>query len=232
MTIADIAYLAFYVIVLMALAKPLGLFMMAVFEGRRTFLHPVLRPVEAGIYRISGIDENREQDWKRYTVALLAFNILGFLLLYFILRSQGSLPLNPQDLPGLKPSLAFNTAVSFMTNTNWQSYGGETTMSYFSQMVGLTFQNFVSAATGMAVEQAEIARRVEEWAFSHASEESRRSLEELRQAGSFFARHAREFPRPLAMVVIRLWRRQRELAVAGMSEADMVDALRRAIHEP
>jgi K+-transporting ATPase ATPase A chain len=147
----DIAYLIFYLAVLLAVAKPLGLFMVAVYEGRCTWLHPVIRPVERGIYRIAGIDEESEQDWKRYTVALLAFNLLGFLLLYAILRFQGSLPMNPQDLPGLKPSLAFNTSVSFITNTNWQSYGGETTMSYFSQMIGLTFQNFVSAAVGMAV---------------------------------------------------------------------------------
>ncbi len=151
MTIASLGYLALYVVVLLALAKPLGLFMMAVYEGRRTWLHPVLRPVERGIYRISGIDEQREQGWRGYTISLLLFNLLGFLFLYLLLRSQGHLPLNPEGLPGLKPSLAFNSAVSFVTNTNWQSYGGETTMSYLSQMLGLTFQNFVSAAVGMAV---------------------------------------------------------------------------------
>ncbi|MGD9932424.1 MAG: potassium-transporting ATPase subunit KdpA [Dehalococcoidia bacterium] len=151
MATQDIAFLALYVALIVALAKPLGLYMTAVFEGRRTWLHPMLRPVERGIYRAAGVDETREQDWRRYTVALLLFNLFGFLILYVILRAQGSLPLNPEDLPGVKPSLAFNAAVSFMTNTNWQSYGGEITLSYFSQLVGLTFQNFVSAAVGMAV---------------------------------------------------------------------------------
>lgn len=151
MATQDIAYLALYLALIVALAKPIGLYMAAVYQGRRTWLHPVLRPVERGIYRAAGVDETREQDWKRYAVTLLAFNLAGFLTLYIILRAQGSLPLNPEDLPGAKPSLAFNTAVSFMTNTNWQSYGGETTLSYFSQLVGLTFQNFVSAAVGMCV---------------------------------------------------------------------------------
>ncbi|MFN8618359.1 MAG: potassium-transporting ATPase subunit KdpA [Dehalococcoidia bacterium] len=151
MTLNDTAYLIVYVAILVALAKPLGLFMTAIYEGRRTFLHPVIRPVESAIYRVSGIDETREQGWRGYLFTCLGFNAAGFLLLYLILRLQGHLPMNPQDLPGLKPSLAFNTSVSFVTNTNWQSYGGESTMSYFSQMVGLTFQNFVSAAVGMAV---------------------------------------------------------------------------------
>jgi len=151
MATQDIAFLALYVALIVALAKPLGLYMTAVYEGRRTWLHPVLRPVERAIYGAARVDETREQDWKTYGVTLLAFNLAGFLILYLILRAQGSLPLNPEDLPGAKPSLAFNTAVSFMTNTNWQAYGGETTLSYFSQIVGLTFQNFVSAAVGMAV---------------------------------------------------------------------------------
>ena len=151
MTIQDILYLAFYALAIVALAKPLGLYMMAVYEGRRTWLSPALRPLERGLYRVAAVDENVEHGWKRYTLTLLGFNLAGFLLLYFILRFQGHLPLNPQDLPGVKPSSAFNTAVSFMTNTNWQDYGGETTLSYFSQMVGLTFQNFVSAGVGMAV---------------------------------------------------------------------------------
>ena len=151
MTLPDITYLAFYVVLLLALAKPLGLYMTAVYEGRQTWLSPVLRPVEKTIYRAAGVDEQTEQDWKRYTVTLLLFNLSGLLLLYAILRLQGYLPMNPQGLDGMRPSLAFNTAVSFITNTNWQSYGGESTLSYFSQMVGLTFQNFVSAAVGMAV---------------------------------------------------------------------------------
>lgn len=151
MTAPDIAFLVVSVALLIAVAKPLGLYMTAVYEGRKTWLHPVLGPVERGIYRISGIKSDAEQAWKKYLIAVLLFNLAGFLLLYGILRFQGHLPLNPESLPGVKPSLAFNTAVSFMTNTNWQSYSGETTMSYFSQMLGLTFQNFVSAAVGMAV---------------------------------------------------------------------------------
>ena len=151
MTAPDIAFLVVCVVLLVAVAKPLGLYMAAVYEGHRTWLHPVLGPLERGIYRASGIRGESEQTWKQYLIAVLLFNLAGLLLLYGILRFQGHLPLNPQDLPGVKPSLAFNTAVSFMTNTNWQSYGGETTMSYLSQMVGLTFQNFVSAAVGMAV---------------------------------------------------------------------------------
>ena len=147
----DIAFLALYVALVVSAARPLGRYMTTVYEGRRTWLHPVLRPVERAIYHAAGVDETREQDWRRYAVALLLFNLFGFLILYAILRGQGSLPLNPENVPGATPSLAFNTAVSFVSNTNWQSYGGETTLSYFSQVVGLTFQNFVSAAVGMAV---------------------------------------------------------------------------------
>ncbi len=151
MATPDIAYLTLFLVLVVVLAKPLGLYMTAVYEGRRTWLHPVLRPVERGIYRVAGVDETIEQGWKRYATTLLAFNLFGFLVLYLLLRAQGILPMNPEDLSGLKPSLAFNTSVSFVTNTNWQSYGGETTLSYFSQVAGLTFQNFVSAAVGMAV---------------------------------------------------------------------------------
>ncbi|MFA7295576.1 MAG: potassium-transporting ATPase subunit KdpA [Dehalococcoidia bacterium] len=150
MTTATWALVALYTLVLVLLAKPLGVFMAAVYEGRRTWLHPVLRPVETAIYRVAGITETEEHSWKRYLFTLLAFNLAGFLVLYAILRMQGVLPLNPQGFEGVKPSLAFNAAASFITNTNWQSYGGETTLSYFSQMVGLTYQNFVSAAIGMA----------------------------------------------------------------------------------
>ncbi|MGE0227024.1 MAG: potassium-transporting ATPase subunit KdpA [Dehalococcoidia bacterium] len=151
MTAVHWGQLALYTTLLLLAAKPLGSYMAAVYEGRRTWLHPVMRPLETAVYRLSGVREESEQDWRRYLFAILAFNLLGFLLLYSILRAQGSLPLNPQEFPGAKPSLAFNTAVSFVTNTNWQSYGGETALSYFSQMVGLTFQNFVSAAVGMAI---------------------------------------------------------------------------------
>ena len=151
MTLAHIVQVVIYVAIIVASAKPLGTYLANLYEGRRTFLHPLLGRAEQRVYRVSGIDAEREQDWKQYAVALLGFNLVGFLLLYSLLRLQGWLPLNPEGLPGLKPGLAFNTAVSFTSNTNWQSYGGETTMSYLSQMVGLTFQNFVSAAVGMAV---------------------------------------------------------------------------------
>ncbi|WP_152046807.1 potassium-transporting ATPase subunit KdpA [Aureimonas psammosilenae] len=132
-------------------AVPLGAFMARVFSGERTFLDPVLGPMERGFCRVAGIDPQKEQSWLGYTLAMLAFNAGGFLLLYLLLRFQGVLPLNPQGFAGLAPHLAFNTAASFVSNTNWQSYGGETTMSHLSQMAGLTVQNFLSAATGMAL---------------------------------------------------------------------------------
>ncbi|MCF3641860.1 potassium-transporting ATPase subunit KdpA [Rhizobium sp. TRM95111] len=135
----------------LVVVKPLGLYMAQVFSGERTFLSPVLAPVERGLYRLSGVDERKEQGWLAYTLAMLAFSMAGFVALYAILRLQAVLPLNPQGFSNVPPDLAFNTAVSFVTNTNWQNYGGETTMSHFSQMAGLTVQNFVSAATGMAL---------------------------------------------------------------------------------
>ena len=140
----------FFLAVLVAI-KPLGLYMAGVFSGERTFLSPVLGWFERGLYRISGVDPDKEQGWLGYTLAMLAFSIAGFLTLYAMLRLQAYLPLNPQGFPGVPADLAFNTAVSFVTNTNWQNYGGETTLSHFSQMAGLTVQNFVSAATGMAL---------------------------------------------------------------------------------
>lgn len=131
--------------------KPLGLYMAKVFSGERTWLSPVLIPVERGFYRLAGVDPQKEQGWLGYTLAMLAFSLAGFLALYAILRLQAFLPLNPQGFTGLAPDLAFNTAVSFVTNTNWQNYAGEATMSHFSQMAGLTVQNFLSAAAGMAM---------------------------------------------------------------------------------
>ncbi len=142
---------AIFVLLVFALTPPLGAFLADLFEGRRTFLSPVLGPVERGLYRLIGTDPGREMTWVAYALALLAFNAAGFLLLLVILLGQGVLPLNPQGLGGMKFPLAFNTAVSFMTNTNWQAYSGEATLSYFSQMVGLTVQNFLSAATGIGV---------------------------------------------------------------------------------
>jgi K+-transporting ATPase ATPase A chain len=135
----------------LAAAIPLGAFMARVLEGKRTWLSPVLGPVEAGFYRLAGVDPTREQSWLGYGLAMLAFNGAGFVLLYAILRLQGVLPLNPQGFDGVPSDLAFNTAVSFVTNTNWQAYGGETTMSHLSQMAGLTVQNFLSAATGIGL---------------------------------------------------------------------------------
>src|SRR5215510_11509250 len=125
--------------------------MTKVFNGERTFLSPVLRPIERGIYAICGIRESEDQHWLAYAFAMLLFNGATFFLLYAILRTQAWLPWNPQGFGNLSPDLAFNTAMSFTTNTNWQNYGGETTMSYFSQMAGLAVHNFVSAATGIAL---------------------------------------------------------------------------------
>ncbi|WP_346830207.1 potassium-transporting ATPase subunit KdpA [Pseudomonas abietaniphila] len=142
--------LAFFALVLLP-APLLGRFYYNVMEGNRTFLTPVMGPVERVCYRLSGVDPKVEQNWKTYTLALLAFNLAGFVALFAILLFQGALPLNPQGLPGMEWSLAFNTAMSFVTNTNWQSYSGEASLSYLSQMAGLTVQNFVSAATGIAV---------------------------------------------------------------------------------
>jgi K+-transporting ATPase ATPase A chain len=135
----------------LAAAAPLGRYMATVYAGERNVLSPVLGPVERGFYRLAGVDPSREQSWLVFTIGMLVFNALGFVLLYLILRLQDVLPLNPQGFAGLASDLAFNTAVSFVTNTNWQSYGGETTMSHFSQMAGLTVQNFLSAATGLAL---------------------------------------------------------------------------------
>jgi potassium-transporting ATPase potassium-binding subunit len=140
-----------YFLILLLLTKPLGLFMYQVFSGQRTFLHPILQPVERGLYRLTGVDEEHEMPWTTYAVAMLLFNFVGWLLVYLLQRLQGFLPFNPQGLPNVEPYSSFNTAVSFMTNTNWQGYAGESTMSYLSQMAGLTVQNFVSAATGIAI---------------------------------------------------------------------------------
>jgi len=138
-------------LVVAALVKPLGLFMARIFSGGRTLLSPALGQIERGFYAASGIDPEAEQGWLAYTFSVLAFSAAGFVALYAILRLQFYLPLNPQEFAGMSPDLAFNTAVSFVTNTNWQSYGGETTLSHFSQMAGLTVQNFVSAGAGIAM---------------------------------------------------------------------------------
>ncbi|MDB5599539.1 MAG: potassium-transporting ATPase subunit KdpA, partial [Xanthobacteraceae bacterium] len=131
--------------------KPLGLFMADVFSDRRTFLTPVIAPVERGFYRLAGVDPAKEHGWLGYTLAMLVFNAAGFAFLYALMRLQAVLPLNPQGFDAVAPDLSFNTAISFVTNTNWQSYGGETTMGHLVQMTGLTVQNFLSAATGIAL---------------------------------------------------------------------------------
>ncbi len=147
--------LAAYVAVLVLLTKPVGLYLLRVLEpGGRTLLDPALRPVERLFYRFLRVDPKKEQDWKGYTVSLLLFSMVGLFVTYAVLRLQHLLPLNPQHLGPVRADLAFNTAASFTTNTNWQNYAGETTLSYFSQMVGLAFHNFASAATGIAVAAA------------------------------------------------------------------------------
>jgi potassium-transporting ATPase potassium-binding subunit len=151
MTANGILQLVFYMVVLIALTKPLGLYMARVFQNQSVGLDRVLGPVERLIYRLCGIRLNDEMNWKTYAVAMLIFNALGLCVVYLLQRVQASLPLNPQQLGAVSPDCAFNTAVSFASNTNWQCYGGEVTMSYLTQMLGLTVQNFVSAATGIAV---------------------------------------------------------------------------------
>ncbi len=140
-----------FVGILLALTKPVGLWLFALYEGRRTPIHVILGPVETGFYKLSGIDPKQEQGWRRYALHMIVFNAVLMALTYAVLRLQGVLPGNPQGLAGLSPHLAFNTAISFTANTNWQSYAGETTMSNFSQMFGLTIHNFLSAATGIAL---------------------------------------------------------------------------------
>ncbi|MCX6953715.1 MAG: potassium-transporting ATPase subunit KdpA, partial [Verrucomicrobia bacterium] len=140
---------------LLLLTKPLGLYLVRVLDPRgTTWLDRLVRPFERLTYRVCGIDPAKEQGWLAYAFSVLAFSLVGMVFTYFILRYQDRLPLNPQNLGGLSPALAFNTAASFTTNTNWQSYAGESTMSYFSQMVALTIHNFTSAAVGIAIAAA------------------------------------------------------------------------------
>jgi len=143
--------LILYIVVLLLLAKPLGSFMVKVYQGERTFLDRLLGPVERFIYRVSGVKPDEDMNWKTYAIAVMLFNVLGLLAVYALQRLQAVLPLNLQGLGPVTPDSSWNTAVSFATNTNWQGYGGEVTMSYLTQMLGLSVQNFVSAATGMAV---------------------------------------------------------------------------------
>src|ERR1700738_2060225 len=140
-----------YCAIIVALVKPLGWYMTRVFNGERRFLAPILRPIEIGLYWIGGVDEKREQHWLTYTVAMLLFHVGGFLIIYALMRLQATLPFNPAEQSAVSQDLSFNTAISFITNTNWQNYGGESTLSYLVQMLGLTHQNFLSAATGIAL---------------------------------------------------------------------------------
>jgi K+-transporting ATPase ATPase A chain len=156
MSVFDGIQIVLYVVILIALAKPLGSFMARVFNGERNFLSPILAPVERFTYRLLGTRPDEEMNWKKYAVAVLLLALLGVVTLFLIELLQGVLPFNPQHLPGVSPALAFNTSISFNTNTNWQNYGGETTMTYFTQMVGLTVHNFLSAAAGIAVLMAVI----------------------------------------------------------------------------
>jgi K+-transporting ATPase ATPase A chain len=154
MTGAGILQIVVFMILILLLVKPLGAYMARVFSGERTFLSPALRPIESGVYRVCGVNPAAEQRWTAYAAAMLLFSLVGLLLTYLLQRTQEFLPLNPQGLSGVAPDLAFNTAVSFTSNTNWQAYTGEATMSYLTQMAGLATHNFMSAATGIAVAMA------------------------------------------------------------------------------
>jgi potassium-transporting ATPase potassium-binding subunit len=160
MTLLGIAQIVVFFAIVLAITKPAGIFMYRVFEGQRTFLHPIFRPLERLIYRVSGVREDEEQSWVRYSASVISLSIFSFLFVYLLQRLQGYLPLNPMhfstaqapsNATPMTPDLAYNTAVSFMTNTNWQSYSPDTTMSYLTQMAALAVQNFVSAAVGIAV---------------------------------------------------------------------------------
>ena len=156
MTFTGWAQIALYVAVLLALTRPVGFYLDRVMSGQRTLLSPVLAPLERGFYRLAGVDPAEEQSWWVYCRAMLVFHIVGFIFLYLLLRLQNFLPFNPQDMAAVPADLAGNTAISFLTNTNWQAYGGESTMSYFTQMAGLAVQNFLSAAAGIALAMAMI----------------------------------------------------------------------------
>jgi potassium-transporting ATPase potassium-binding subunit len=150
-TATNVAYVVIYLGVLMALAPPMGIYMAKVYTGRRTIFSPIFLPIEGAFYRLCRINKNEEMPWKQYSFAFLLFNAVGFVVLFLLQVMQGRLPLNPNGLGGVRWDTALNTAISFVTNTNWQAYGGESSLSYFTQMAGLTVQNFLSAAIGMAV---------------------------------------------------------------------------------
>src|SRR5450631_3331385 len=151
MTLVGWSQIAIVLALVLATAIPLSGLIAGIYSGEKNFLSPLLRPVERGFYRLAGVDERREQSWFVYAMAMIAFSIAGFLSLYALQRFQNVLPLNPQGFDAVPADLAFNTSISFITNTNWQNYAGETTMSHLTQMLGLTVHNFVSAATGLAM---------------------------------------------------------------------------------
>ena len=153
MTTNGIVQILIYVVALLLVTKPMGAYMARVFEGERTLLTPVVAPVERIFYKLFGVDAKQDMKWTTYTLAMLMFSVVGMLFTYALLRLQGALPFNPQHFAGkdMTPDLSFNTAVSFTTNTNWQSYVPETTLSYFSNMVSLAVHNWMSAATGMVI---------------------------------------------------------------------------------
>jgi potassium-transporting ATPase potassium-binding subunit len=151
MTIIGWIQILLYCAIIVAITPVLGAYMTRVFNGERTFVSPVLRPVEVALYKVGGVDEKHEQHWLTYTVAMLLFHVGGFAILYALMRLQAMLPFNPAEQSAVAPDLSFNTAISFITNTNWQNYGGESTLSYLVQMLGLTHQNFLSAATGIVL---------------------------------------------------------------------------------
>src|SRR5271166_3411182 len=151
MTLVGWSQIALVLALVVACAVPLSAFVARVYSGDRTFLSPVFGPIERGFYRLAGVDPAREQDWFTYAIAMIFFSVAGFLSLYALQRLQNFLPLNPRGFDAVPPDLAFNTSDSFITNTNWQNYSGETTMSHLTQMLGLTVHNFVSAATGLAM---------------------------------------------------------------------------------
>jgi len=154
MTVIGWVQILLYCAILIAIVPPLGAYITRVFNGERTFLSPILRPVEVAIYKVAGVNERNEQHAVTYTIAMLLFHVGGFLILYVLMRVQAGLPFNPAEQSAVAPDLSFNTAVSFITNTNWQNYGGESTMSYLVQMLGLTHQNYLSAATGIVLAMA------------------------------------------------------------------------------
>src|SRR5277367_100037 len=151
MTINGWIQIAAFLALILAITKPLGVFMARVFSGERTFLDPVFRPIERLLYSVTGVDETHEMRWTEYAFTMLLFSGASMLLLYLLERVQLVLPWNPRHFAGVLPALAFNTAASFTTNTNWQNYSGESTMSYFTQMAGLAYHNFASAAVGIAL---------------------------------------------------------------------------------